>query len=642
MRVTHEMISKQVVFNLQNNISRFFKLQNQMSTNRRINKVSDDPIGTVRDLSYRERLTELTQFKANISIGSTWLASSDRSMSDMNNAIKDAQAIAVEMSNDTNDANAREAAANEVQSLFDQVLGAGNTQLQNSYLFGGYRTRTKPFETNVNGVVYRGDSGTMNYSIDSRSKVQVNTIGSNILTKPFQAIGANSDINMGITGATALASLHLDAGIDQAPGTFVIRDENQNINATIDLSAATDVQSAITAINTQLTAAGITNVTASIGLEGNNLRLVAVDDPTITATTPLVNLNGGLGVDALPGKFTIRNTAGTTSVAIDITGASTVGDVLTAIDTQLATAGVTNVTAAINGGGTGITITDSNGVPLDLLVEEFTQSDTTAANLGLLGNINPVLNGTNLNPRPSFTVSESAVGETTAVDLGLLGQFNYSKVGDGLRPQMTAGALVSQISNNTGLPQGEFRIFQGDSSAAINTADPSIVTIQDLLDRINTSGLAVTATINSAGTGIQIANNDPTRTLMINNDGVERVASKLGIAGAADVLGSMMLLTQALRDDDREIVQDLVGTMGESLTTVLNERAAAGAKVIHMETTLNRLEEYEVYYTKLLSDVEDADLTKLITDLAMQENAYNAALNSAAKILQPSLLDFIR
>ena len=75
---------------------------------------------------------------------------------------------------------------------------------------------------------------------------------------------------------------------------------------------------------------------------------------------------------------------------------------------------------------------------------------------------------------------------------------------------------------------------------------------------------------------------------------------------------------------------------------MLNERAAAGAKVIHMETTLNRLEEYEVYYTKLLSDVEDADLTKLITDLAMQENAYNAALNSAAKILQPSLLDFIR
>ena len=642
MRVTHEMISKQVVFNLQNNISRFFKLQNQMSTNRRINKVSDDPIGTVRDLSYRERLTELTQFKANISIGSTWLASTDRSMSDMNNAIKDAQSIAVEMSNDTNDANAREAAANEVQSLFEQVLGAGNSQLQNSYLFGGYRTRTKPFETNVNGVVYRGDSGTVAYSIDSRSKVQINTVGSNILTKPFQAIGANSDIGLGITGATSLTNLHLNQGVDQVPGTFVIRDENQNINATINISAATDIQSAITAINTQLTAAGITNVTASIGLEGNNLRLVAVDDPTITAATPLVNLNGGTGVDSLPGKFTVRNGAGTTSVAIDITGAATVGDVLTAINTQLATAGINNVTAAINGGGTGITITDTNGVPLDLHIEEFTASDTTASNLGILGNINPVLNGTNLNPRPSFTVSESAVGETTAADLGLAGQFNYTKVGDGLRPQLTATALVSQINNNNGLPQGTFRIFQGDSSAVIDTSDPAIVTVQDLIDRINTSGLTVTASINAAGTGIQIANNDPTRTLMINNDGVERVASKLGITGAADVLGSMMLLTQALRDDDSEIVQSLVGTMGDALTVVLNERAAAGAKVIHMETTLNRLEEYEVYYTKLLSDVEDADLTKLITDLAMQENAYNAALNSAAKILQPSLLDFIR
>ena len=116
----------------------------------------------------------------------------------------------------------------------------------------------------------------------------------------------------------------------------------------------------------------------------------------------------------------------------------------------------------------------------------------------------------------------------------------------------------------------------------------------------------------------------------------------LWVSRAADVLGSMMLLTKALREDDGETIQQMVGTLSDSLTTVLNERASTGAKGIHMETTLNRLQEYEVYYTKLLSDVEDADLTKLITDLAMQENAYSAALNSAAKIIQPSLLDFIR
>lgn len=300
------------------------------------------------------------------------------------------------------------------------------------------------------------------------------------------------------------------------------------------------------------------------------------------------------------------------------------------------------MTAAVNGAGTGIEITDANGVPLDLRIEEFSTFENTAANLGILGNIDPVLSGTNLNPRPSFRVTESAVGETTAANLGLLGQFNYSQVGQALEPQVTGASLMSQLNNNNGMGAGVIRISQGDSNFDLDTGDTAIVTIQDLLDRINNSGLSVTASVNSAGTGIQVVNNDPTRTLIITNQDDQRAASKLGISGAADVLGAMILLTKALRDDDGETIQQMVGTMSEALTVVLNGRAAAGAKVIHMETTLNRLEEYEVYYTKLLSDVEDADLTKLITDLAMQENAYNAALNSAAKIIQPSLLDFIR
>ncbi|MBK7090978.1 MAG: flagellar hook-associated protein FlgL [bacterium] len=642
MRVTHEMISNQVVFNLQNSISRFFKLQNMMSTNKRINKVSDDPIGTVKDLSYRERLTEITQFKANISIGSTWLASSDRAIADMNSAIKDAQSIAVEMSNDTNDENAREAAANEVQSLFDQIIGAGNSQLQNNYLFSGYRTRTQPFETNSNGVVYRGDTGIMEYTVDTRSKVQINTIGSNLLTKPFQAIGASADVKLGITGATTLASLHLNQGVDLAPGTFTVTNQNTNTAVTIDISAATDIQSAITAINTQLTAGGITNVTASIGLEGNNLRLVAVDSPTVTSATPLTNLNAGLGIDTSPGKFTIRNGAGTTSVAIDISAAVTLGDVITAINTQLTTAGVANVTAAINGSGNGISITDTNGIPLDLRVEEFGPLENTAASLGILGQVDPVLVGTALNPRPAFSVAETAPGETTATDLGLVGLFNYSQVGQALQPQLTPTDLLTQFNNGNGFAAGTIRIAHGDSAYEIDLADTSIVTVQDLIDRFNNSGFAITASINSAGTGIQIVNDDPSRTLMVTNGDDDRSASALGISGAADVLGSMMLLTKALREDDGETIQQMVGTLSDSLTTVLNERASTGAKGIHMETTLNRLQEYEVYYTKLLSDVEDADLTKLITDLAMQENAYSAALNSAAKIIQPSLLDFIR
>ena len=50
----------------------------------------------------------------------------------------------------------------------------------------------------------------------------------------------------------------------------------------------------------------------------------------------------------------------------------------------------------------------------------------------------------------------------------------------------------------------------------------------------------------------------------------------------------------------------------------------------------------ELNYTKLLSEVEDIDITEALTQLATHENNYQASLLAAAKIIQPSLVDFLR
>jgi flagellar hook-associated protein 3 FlgL len=44
----------------------------------------------------------------------------------------------------------------------------------------------------------------------------------------------------------------------------------------------------------------------------------------------------------------------------------------------------------------------------------------------------------------------------------------------------------------------------------------------------------------------------------------------------------------------------------------------------------------------LLSKEEDADITKVIIDLKAQENVHRAALSAGARIIQPSLVDFLR
>jgi flagellar hook-associated protein 3 FlgL len=61
-----------------------------------------------------------------------------------------------------------------------------------------------------------------------------------------------------------------------------------------------------------------------------------------------------------------------------------------------------------------------------------------------------------------------------------------------------------------------------------------------------------------------------------------------------------------------------------------------------LETTNTRLEDFKLNITKLISGVEDADIVKVATDLAAQQTAYQAALQAAAQMLQPSLLDFLQ
>jgi flagellar hook-associated protein 3 FlgL len=107
-------------------------------------------------------------------------------------------------------------------------------------------------------------------------------------------------------------------------------------------------------------------------------------------------------------------------------------------------------------------------------------------------------------------------------------------------------------------------------------------------------------------------------------------------------MGNIMLLISALRNNDAELVSSIIGGIDTSIDETLNHRATAGAKMVRLETTSVRLTEYSLDFTRLLSEVEDADITRLVAELAQQENIYNSALQAAGKIIQPSLLDFLR
>jgi flagellar hook-associated protein 3 FlgL len=79
-----------------------------------------------------------------------------------------------------------------------------------------------------------------------------------------------------------------------------------------------------------------------------------------------------------------------------------------------------------------------------------------------------------------------------------------------------------------------------------------------------------------------------------------------------------------------------------NLDALSQVRATVGATTNRLETADSRLQEVEESLTKLLSDVEDADMAKTYVDFSMQQSVYQSALKAGANIVQQSLLDFLR
>jgi len=127
------------------------------------------------------------------------------------------------------------------------------------------------------------------------------------------------------------------------------------------------------------------------------------------------------------------------------------------------------------------------------------------------------------------------------------------------------------------------------------------------------------------------------------NDGVAMTVNVNGI-GVFDTIDTMM---RELEDSLAGVagaptLDDLMGKADASLDLVLKERANLGARQNRIEMMENRLENQIVTVTQHLSDNEDVDYAKAITNLITQESIHRAGLSIGGRIIQPSLVDFLR
>ncbi|MBD3257655.1 flagellar hook-associated protein 3, partial [candidate division GN15 bacterium] len=626
MRVTNTMMVDRVVFNMQRSLRRYLDLQTEMSSGRRINNPSDDPLGTLRDLDYRTQLSRIDQYRKNISQAMNWVSSYDETMKTVSERLNEAKQIVVDMANETYDEAARRAAADVIDSVREDLVLLSNTQISGRYMFSGHSTRRAPLEFAQNGVIYRGDDGRISFDIDSNSREAINFTGAEAFLGTFAILGENADLNPGVTDDTLLSELNGANGIDLTTGTFTITDLNLGgVSTTVDLNAAppaATVGEALTKINDALVAAGMDGaVSVSISEDGNRLFVDTTETGEVSVNTMLARLHQGNGINMTPGRIRVTDGAGI-DVTIDVSAAQSLDDVITTVNNELAAAGVANVTMGINATNTGLQIQDTNGVPLGLRVEDVGPDDTTAQQLGIVGEVGALLTGSDLNPEASIEITETT--GTTGEDLGLLGTYRHDRAGEDIDPALSLNTLISDLNDGRGLEGDSIVMHQGERTLTVDLSDPAIATVQDLIDYINTSGLDVTASMNLSGKGVQIENDDPNRSFLIEEVGEGRAARTMGLYGASDTMGAMIILGNALEKNDQEGISLLTETFDKAITEVLEVRADVGTRGLRLELTDSRLVDLDLSFTRLLSEVEDADITQVVTDLASHESSYQA------------------
>lgn len=159
MRVSTSWMQQQSVGSMMDRQSDLSDLNIQLSTGKRINQPSDDPVGAARALDLSHLTADVTQYQRNITTANARLGLEDQTLSNVSGVLGRVRTLLLQAANGSQTDETRGDIAAEMVQLRQQLLGQANSKDgQGDYIFAGNRTGTAPFASQ-NGVSYLGDDG---------------------------------------------------------------------------------------------------------------------------------------------------------------------------------------------------------------------------------------------------------------------------------------------------------------------------------------------------------------------------------------------------------------------------------------------------------------------------------------------------
>lgn len=630
-RVSNLLRTNLATSTISNTQQQLLEIQNQLTTGHRINSPSDDAGSAAIAQQLQKLLEQRESYKDNIQHAQSQLSEVDSTLGDLGDLLNQAQQIASANVGSDVTADERKSAAEIIKSIQSQTLSLGNKQFEGVFLFAGDRSTDAPFVDAAGGVKFVGDSNLLENTYDENTRLPFMVDGAEVFGAMSSRMQGNVDLSPVLTTTTRVIDLKGAGNTGVHLGSIQLSDGTTT--KFVDLSQADTIGDVINSIN----AAAVGGITASLAPDGNSLLLnaTAPDDitvnevgggttaadlgilqttpqgagisvdganvgPKVTNLTPLADLRNGAGID-LSGLIL---TNGQTTSTVSLATATTVEDLLN----------------AVNGSGTGV-----------------------------LARINAAGDGIDIvNPTQGVQMTIGENGGTTAADLGIR--------------SLSPATLLSDLNNGKGVsmvtgPEMQITRMDGTNFSVDITG---ATTIQDVINAINTAdaGGGVTASFTTTGNGIVLTDTTGgAGQLSAISVNFSTAAADLGLTQpavgntingadtngieAAGVFGNLQKLRVALQTSDQAGITAAAAGLKEDYDRIVRVRGETGAKVQELDARQNRLEDENLGTTKLLSDLRDTDFTEAISRFQTLQTALQAGLQTTARVLNLSLMDFL-
>lgn len=169
IRISQRQMYSNFLFNMNNNLSAYMNTHEQSSTQKKVNRPSDDPYGASQIMASYSYLNSIEQHKDNLSMAKGWITQGEGALAQVQNDWTSVITVMQQAATGTYNEGNRETMAFQLRQTLEQMISYANTKFNGRYIFAGHKTDSSPFEMTMGANSRDAEMSDVRFSVTGES-----------------------------------------------------------------------------------------------------------------------------------------------------------------------------------------------------------------------------------------------------------------------------------------------------------------------------------------------------------------------------------------------------------------------------------------------------------------------------------------